>query len=64
MIVGTSALGGVLPDHPGVLVDHARELAGIGLDHVLISFASGWDDTTLEAVASVLPEMHAIPPAP
>jgi len=41
-------------------VDHIRELAAAGLEHVLISPRQGWDQATLEAVASVLPEVHAI----
>jgi alkanesulfonate monooxygenase SsuD/methylene tetrahydromethanopterin reductase-like flavin-dependent oxidoreductase (luciferase family) len=42
------------------LVDHLRELAGIGLDHVLVTPPRAWDDATLAAVASILPEIHAI----
>jgi F420-dependent oxidoreductase-like protein len=42
------------------LVDHIRELAAVGLDHVLISPRQAWDQATLEAVASALPEVHAI----
>ncbi|MGH3150741.1 MAG: LLM class F420-dependent oxidoreductase [Streptosporangiaceae bacterium] len=42
------------------LVGHIRELAAVGLEHVLISPRQGWDQATLEAIASVLPEVHAI----
>ena len=45
------------------LTDHLRELAALGLDHVLVSPTRAWDDATLEAIASVLPEVHAIRPA-
>jgi F420-dependent oxidoreductase-like protein len=45
------------------LVGHLRELAGIGLDHVLVTPPRAWDDDTLAAVASILPEVQAIQPA-
>ena len=45
-----------LPD----LLGHLRELAGLGIDHVLLSPRGPWDDATLEAVASIVPEVHAI----
>ena len=45
------------------LTGHLRELAALGLDHVLLSPTRAWDDATLEAIASVLPEVHAIGPA-
>jgi F420-dependent oxidoreductase-like protein len=45
------------------LVDHLGELAGIGLDHVLVTPPRAWDDDTLAAVASILPEVQAIQPA-
>jgi len=45
------------------LTEHIRELAALGLDHVLLSPARAWDDATLEAIASVLPEVHALRPA-
>jgi hypothetical protein len=43
------------------LVDHLRELAGIGIDHVLLSSQRPWDDAALDAVASIVPEVHEIP---
>ena len=45
------------------LTGHIRELAALGLDHVLLSPARAWDEATLEAIASILPEVHAIRPA-
>jgi F420-dependent oxidoreductase-like protein len=45
------------------LTDHIGALAALGLDHVLLSPTRAWDDATLEAIASVLPEVHAIGPA-
>jgi F420-dependent oxidoreductase-like protein len=46
------------------LAGHLRELADIGIDHALLSPQQPWDDATLEAVASLTPEAHAIPAAP
>lgn len=43
------------------LLEHLRALAAIGIDHVLLGPRGPWDDATLEAVASILPEVHAIP---
>jgi F420-dependent oxidoreductase-like protein len=45
------------------LTEHIRELAALGLDHVLLSPTGAWDDAALEAIASVLPEVHALRPA-
>jgi F420-dependent oxidoreductase-like protein len=42
-------------------LDHLRALAAIGIDHVLVGPRSPWDDATLEAVAGILPEVHAMP---
>jgi F420-dependent oxidoreductase-like protein len=42
------------------LVNHIRELSEVGVEHVLLSPRQAWDQATLEAVASVLPEVHAI----
>jgi hypothetical protein len=39
----------------------AGTLAGTGLEHVLISPRQAWDEGTLEAVASIVPEVHAMP---
>jgi F420-dependent oxidoreductase-like protein len=47
----------------GALLDHLRELAAVGIDHVLASPRSAWDEATFEAIASILPEVHAIEPA-
>jgi F420-dependent oxidoreductase-like protein len=44
------------------LMDHFRELAALGIDHVLASPRRAWDEATLEAVASLLPDVHAIQP--
>jgi F420-dependent oxidoreductase-like protein len=42
-------------------LEHLLALAAIGIDHVLLGPRGPWDDATLEAVASILPEVHAIP---
>ena len=42
-------------------VDHLAHLAGIGIDHAIVSPRGPWDDVTLEAAARVLDEVHAIP---
>jgi F420-dependent oxidoreductase-like protein len=41
---------------------HLRELAAAGIDHALVSSRQAWDEATLEAVAAILPEVHAIEP--
>jgi len=46
------------------LLDHLRELAAIGIDHVLVSPRQSWDAAMLEAIVSILPEIHAIEPRP
>lgn len=46
------------------LVEHLHELATVGIDHVLLTPAGcPWDDETLDAVASIVPEVHGIPTA-
>jgi F420-dependent oxidoreductase-like protein len=42
------------------MLSHLRDLAAVGLDHVLVTPPRAWDQTTLEAIASVLPEIHAM----
>jgi F420-dependent oxidoreductase-like protein len=46
------------------LLRHLRELAAIGIDHVLVSPRGPWDDATTEAILSILPEIHALEPRP
>jgi F420-dependent oxidoreductase-like protein len=41
---------------------HLRELAAAGIDHALVSPGRAWDEATLDAVAAILPEVHAIEP--
>jgi F420-dependent oxidoreductase-like protein len=42
------------------LVGHLEELAAIGIDHALLSPQHPWDDESLEAVAVIVDEVHAI----
>jgi F420-dependent oxidoreductase-like protein len=44
------------------LLDHVRELAALGIDHVLVSPRRSWDEATLDAIVSILPEIHALEP--
>jgi F420-dependent oxidoreductase-like protein len=43
------------------LAGHLRELAEIGINHALVSPQGPWDDGSLDAVVSLVPEIHAIP---
>jgi F420-dependent oxidoreductase-like protein len=45
------------------LTGHLRELAAVGIEHALLSPHGPWDDASLDAVASIVPEMHAVPAA-
>ena len=44
------------------LLAHLRELAALGIGTVLVAPRHPWDDATLEALASILPDVHAIEP--
>ena len=51
------------PDLAGggqALLDHLGELAGLGIDHVLVAPPGGWDRARLEAVTAILPEVHRL----
>jgi F420-dependent oxidoreductase-like protein len=56
-----------LGDDPGKglagLLEHLRELAAVGIEHVLLSPHGPWDEATLTAVTSLVPQVHAIPVA-
>jgi F420-dependent oxidoreductase-like protein len=41
------------------LLSHLAELAALGIDHVLVSPRQSWDDVTFDAIASILPQIHA-----
>ena len=42
-------------------VDHLSRLAALGIDHAIVGPRDPWDEETLRAVCSVIPEVHAIP---
>ena len=44
------------------LLIHLRELAAAGIEHVLFSPRRSWDEASFDAVAAILPEVHAIEP--
>jgi F420-dependent oxidoreductase-like protein len=44
------------------LLTHLRELAAAGIEHALVSPRPAWDEATFDAVAAILPEVHAIEP--
>jgi F420-dependent oxidoreductase-like protein len=41
---------------------HLRELAAAGIDHALVSPREAWDEATFDAIAAILPDVHAIEP--
>lgn len=45
------------------LLDHIRELAAAGIEHVPLSPHGPWDEAALTAVTSLVPRVHAIPVA-
>jgi F420-dependent oxidoreductase-like protein len=44
------------------LLAHLRELATAGIEHVLFSPSRSWDEASFDAIAAILPEVHAIEP--
>jgi F420-dependent oxidoreductase-like protein len=44
------------------LLAHLRELAAAGIEHVLFSPSRSWDEASFDAVAAILPQVHAIEP--
>jgi F420-dependent oxidoreductase-like protein len=46
------------------VLNHLRDLAGVGIEHVILAPSTHpWDDASLQALVSILPEVHAIPTA-
>ena len=43
------------------VLDRLAELAALGIDHAMISPRHPWDESTLDAVAAIVPDVHAIP---
>jgi F420-dependent oxidoreductase-like protein len=44
---------------PGLLA-HLADLAALGIDHVLLSCRGPWTEATLDALVSVVPDIHAL----
>ena len=42
------------------VVAHLAELAGLGIDQAIISPRGPWDETTLDQIATIVPDVHAI----
>ncbi len=45
----------------GPLVAHLENLAAQGIDHVLLAARPRWHEAAVEALATALPELHALP---
>lgn len=45
---------------PTQVLDHLAELAILGIDHAIVSPRRPWDEATLDRVAAIVPEVHAI----
>ena len=44
------------------VVDHLAELAGLGISHAIVSPKGPWDEASLDRVAAIVPDVHAIAP--
>lgn len=42
------------------LLSHLRDLAALGIDHVLLAPPHAWDQATLDALVMIVPEIHAM----
>jgi F420-dependent oxidoreductase-like protein len=42
-------------------LDHLAELADLGIDHAMVSPRRPWDEATLDWVAAMVPDIHAMP---
>jgi F420-dependent oxidoreductase-like protein len=47
---------------PQTVLAHLRDLVKLGIDHVLLSPPGPWDDASLDALISMLPQIHALEP--
>jgi F420-dependent oxidoreductase-like protein len=47
---------------PKAALAHLRDLAALGIDHVLLAPPGPWDDASLDALISMLPDIHALEP--
>jgi F420-dependent oxidoreductase-like protein len=50
-------------EDPARVLGHLAELAGLGIGHAMVSPRRPWDEATLDRIAALLPDVHAIPPA-
>ncbi len=46
---------------PGRVLDHLAKLADLGIEHAMVSPRRPWDEVTLDRVATMVPDVHAIP---
>ncbi|HXW81761.1 MAG TPA: LLM class F420-dependent oxidoreductase [Acidimicrobiales bacterium] len=52
------------PDEdPARVLDHLAALADLGIEHAMVSPRRPWDEATLDQVAAIVPDIHAIPAA-
>jgi F420-dependent oxidoreductase-like protein len=50
-------------EDPHAALAHLRDLAALGIDHVLLAPPGPWDDATMDALISIVPEIQAIEPS-
>jgi hypothetical protein len=43
------------------VLGHLAELASLGVSHAIVSPRRPWDEATLDRVAAMVPDVHAIP---
>jgi F420-dependent oxidoreductase-like protein len=43
------------------VLNHLTELADLGIEHAIVSARQPWDQATLDRVAAIVPDVHAIP---
>jgi F420-dependent oxidoreductase-like protein len=43
------------------VLDHLTELASLGIDHAMVSPRRPWDEATLDSVAAIVRDVHAVP---
>jgi F420-dependent oxidoreductase-like protein len=48
-------------EDPDSVLDHFIELADLGIDQAMVSPRGPWDEATLDWVAAMVPDVHAIP---
>ena len=53
----------VVPGDRSRALGHLADLAELGIDHAIVSPQGPWDDATLDWVAAMVPDVHAIPAA-